>query len=85
MAAPADAQTRLTPTSRTHLSAIPTAGRHFKWRHCHTRSFGMRCLLGLCTLLVLAAPPAQAQVGALYRCSSVEYTNMLSASEAQAR
>ena len=45
----------------------------------------MRCLLGLCTLLVLAAPPAQAQVGALYRCSSVEYTNMLSASEAQAR
>ena len=45
----------------------------------------MRSLLALFALLVLAAPPAQAQVGALYRCSAVEYTNMLSASEAQAR
>ena len=45
----------------------------------------MRSLLALCTLFILAAPPAQAQVGALYRCSAMEYTNMLSASEAQAR
>ena len=45
----------------------------------------MRSLLALCTLVILAAPPAQAQVGAMYRCSAVEYTNMLSASEAQAR
>jgi hypothetical protein len=46
----------------------------------------MRCLLAaLFTLFVLTAPSAQAQVGALYRCSAVEYTNMLSASEAQAR
>ena len=45
----------------------------------------MRRLLALFALFVLAAPPAQAQVGALYRCSAVEYTNMLSASEAQAR
>jgi hypothetical protein len=45
----------------------------------------MRTLLALFALFFLAAPPAQAQVGALYRCSAVEYTNMLSASEAQAR
>jgi hypothetical protein len=45
----------------------------------------MRSLLALFALLVLATPPAHAQVGALYRCSAVEYTNMLSASEAQAR
>ena len=48
----------------------------------------MRILLALFVLFVLfvtAAPPAHAQVGALYRCSAMEYTNMLSASEAQAR
>jgi len=45
----------------------------------------MRSLLPIFTLFVLATPPAQAQVGAMYRCSAVEYTNMLSASEAQAR
>ena len=45
----------------------------------------MRTLLALCTLFLLAVPSAQAQMGALYRCSAVEYTNMLSASEAQAR
>ena len=45
----------------------------------------MRSPLALLALIVLAAAPAQAQVGALYRCSAVEYTNMISASEAQAR
>ena len=45
----------------------------------------MRRLLPIFTLFVLATPPAQAQVGAMYRCSAVEYTNMLSAAEAQAR
>ena len=45
----------------------------------------MRNLLAPFVLFVLAAPPAQAQVGAMYRCSAVEYTNMLSAAEAQAR
>jgi hypothetical protein len=44
----------------------------------------MRLLLALCAVLVLAAPPAHAQVGALYRCSGDMYTNLLSASEAQA-
>lgn len=42
-------------------------------------------LFALFALFALAAPSAQAQVGALYRCSAVEYTNLLSASEAQAR
>ena len=45
----------------------------------------MRSLIALCALFLLATAPAQAQVGALYRCSAVEYTNMLSASEAEAR
>lgn len=45
----------------------------------------MRSLLVLYALFVFAMPPAQAQAGALYRCSAVEYTNMLLASEAQAR
>jgi hypothetical protein len=45
----------------------------------------MRSLLALYALWVFAMPPAQAQAGALYRCSAGEYTNMLSASEAQAR
>ena len=46
----------------------------------------MRSLLAICAVLVVAsAPPAQAQVGALYRCSGGMYTNLLSASEAQAR
>jgi len=45
----------------------------------------MRSLFLLYALFVFAMSPAQAQPGALYRCSAVEYTNMLSASEAQAR
>jgi surface-adhesin protein E len=35
--------------------------------------------------LLLAAAPSHAQVGALYRCASNEYTNMISADEAAAR
>jgi hypothetical protein len=35
--------------------------------------------------VLLAATPSHAQVGALYRCASNEYTNMLSADEAVAR
>jgi hypothetical protein len=35
--------------------------------------------------LLLAAAPSFAQVGALYRCATNEYTNMLSAEEAAAR
>ena len=34
----------------------------------------MRTLLALCAALILASPPAQAQVGALYRCPAGEYT-----------
>src|SRR3982751_1513685 len=45
----------------------------------------MRSLLALCAILVLTSSPARAQVGALYRCASNEYTNMLSAPEAVAR
>ena len=45
----------------------------------------MRSLLALYALFVFAIPSAQAQAGALYRCSAAEYTNMLSAAEAQAR
>jgi hypothetical protein len=45
----------------------------------------MRSLLALYALFVFAMPSALAQAGALYRCSAGEYTNMLSASEAQAR
>ena len=64
---------------------MPKGRRRFKWHHYRSRSFSMRSLLALYALFVLAMPPAQAQVGALYRCSEGEYTNMLSASEAQAR
>ena len=45
----------------------------------------MRGLLALCAIVMLASPPAQAQVGALYRCSGSMYTNTFSAAEAQAR
>lgn len=69
----------------THLSAIPRACRVFEWHDYRTRSFSMRSLLVLYALFVFAMPPAHAQAGALYRCAAVEYTNMLSASEAQAR
>jgi len=37
------------------------------------------------TALLLAASPSFAQVGALYRCATNEYTNMLSIEEAAAR
>ena len=71
-------------SSRT-LWAMRRARRVFKWHDYRTRTFRMRSLLALYALLVFAMPPAQAQAGALYRCSAGEYTNMLSASEAQAR
>lgn len=44
----------------------------------------MRSLLALCAVFGLASP-AHAQVGAMYRCAGGEYTNLLSAPEAQAR
>ena len=67
--------------------ARPATRSHFKSQHYRIRSISMRSLLALFAFSVLAAAPAQAQaqVGALYRCSAVEYTNMLSAPEAQAR
>jgi hypothetical protein len=45
----------------------------------------MRGLLAVCAVFILASPSAHAQVGALYRCPAGEYTNLLSAGEAQAR
>lgn len=45
----------------------------------------MRGLLALVAVCTLMSAPAHAQVGALYRCHSNEYTNMLSAAEAGAR
>jgi hypothetical protein len=45
----------------------------------------MRRLLAPVALFVLLSAPAQAQVGALYRCPSNEYTNLLSAAAANAR
>ena len=46
-----------------------------------------RVLRAIAAILVLAfaAAPAHAQVGALYRCATNEYTNMLTADEAAAR
>ncbi|HTJ05273.1 MAG TPA: hypothetical protein VL624_07995 [Caldimonas sp.] len=45
----------------------------------------LRALVAAGALLLAAAPPALAQVGALYRCASNEYTNMITAEDAAAR
>jgi len=47
----------------------------------------VRTLRALATIaaLAFAAAPSHAQVGALYRCATNEYTNMLTADEAAAR
>ena len=45
----------------------------------------LRGLVVGAALLLATASPAFAQVGALYRCASNEYTNMLTAEEAAAR
>src|SRR5438105_1069648 len=44
----------------------------------------MRSLLALAALLPMLCAPAHAQVGALYRCPSHQYTNMLAAAQADA-
>ena len=44
---------------------------------------GLLAFLAVCTLASVSGP-AHAQVGALYRCPSNEYTNMLSVAEADA-
>ena len=55
--------------------------------HLRPRVPAQRPLRALVTgaALLLAAAPSFAQVGALYRCASNEYTNMLTADDAAAR
>ena len=81
----ADAQARRRPTSRHAPLGYAESTSCFQMARLPHTNLRMRSLLALYALFVFAMPPAQAQAGALYRCSAVEYTNMLSASEAQAR